>query len=65
MRTEVPAGGHRRERLPGRPQLIALGAVSTEGLITHRVPFEHAAEAYALITDTPQNTIKVVLTYDS
>jgi 2-desacetyl-2-hydroxyethyl bacteriochlorophyllide A dehydrogenase len=46
-------------------QLIASGAVRTEGLITHRVPFEHAAKAYALITDTPQNTIKVVLTYDS
>jgi 2-desacetyl-2-hydroxyethyl bacteriochlorophyllide A dehydrogenase len=46
-------------------RLIASGAVRTEGLITHRVPFERAAEAYALITDTPQNTIKVVLTYDS
>jgi 2-desacetyl-2-hydroxyethyl bacteriochlorophyllide A dehydrogenase len=46
-------------------QLITSGAVRTEGLITHRVPFERAAEAYALVTDTPQDTIKVVLTYDS
>lgn len=33
------------------------------GLITHRIPFEQAADAYALISDTPQDTIKVVLTY--
>ena len=45
-------------------QLLAAGIIRTEGLITHRVPFERAAEAYALITDTPQDTIKVVLTYD-
>lgn len=45
-------------------QLITTGAVRTGGLITHRVSFERAAEAYALITGTPQDTIKVVLTYD-
>lgn len=45
-------------------QLIVAGHVRTEGLITHRIPFDRAAEAYALITDTPQDTIKVVLTYD-
>lgn len=45
-------------------QLITSGAVRTDGLITHRVPFERAAEAYALITETPEYTIKVVLTYD-
>jgi 2-desacetyl-2-hydroxyethyl bacteriochlorophyllide A dehydrogenase len=44
-------------------QLITAGAVRTEGLITHRLPFGRAAEAYALITDTPEDTIKVVLTY--
>jgi 2-desacetyl-2-hydroxyethyl bacteriochlorophyllide A dehydrogenase len=43
---------------------IADGRVRTDGLITHRVPFTDAAAAYALITDTPQDTIKVVLTYD-
>ncbi len=46
-------------------RLIASGTVRTDGLITHRVPFDRAAEAYALITDAPQNTIKVVLTYDT
>jgi threonine dehydrogenase-like Zn-dependent dehydrogenase len=46
-------------------QPIVSGAVRTDALITHRVPFHRAAEAYALITDTPQDTIKVVLTYDT
>lgn len=45
-------------------RLIADGMVRTDVLITHRIPFQRAAEAYALITDTPQDTIKVVLTYD-
>jgi threonine dehydrogenase-like Zn-dependent dehydrogenase len=38
--------------------------VRVDGLITHRVPFDQAAAAYALITSTPEETIKVVLTYD-
>lgn len=41
-------------------QLIVSGDLRTEGLITHWVPFDRAAEAYALITNTPQDTIKVV-----
>jgi 2-desacetyl-2-hydroxyethyl bacteriochlorophyllide A dehydrogenase len=45
-------------------RLIATGTVRTQGLITHRIPFTRAADAYTLITDTPQDTIKVVLTYD-
>jgi threonine dehydrogenase-like Zn-dependent dehydrogenase len=46
-------------------RLIADGAVRTDGLITHRIPFDRAAHAYALITHTPEDTIKVVLTYDN
>jgi threonine dehydrogenase-like Zn-dependent dehydrogenase len=46
-------------------QLIADQVVRTDGMITHRVPFRRAAEAYALIANTPQDTIKVVLTYDN
>lgn len=46
-------------------ELIVSGRVHTDTLITHRVPFDRAAYAYALITDTPQDTIKVVLTYDN
>jgi 2-desacetyl-2-hydroxyethyl bacteriochlorophyllide A dehydrogenase len=45
--------------------LIASGAVRTAGLITHRIPFQRAAEAYSLITNRPDETIKVVLTYDN
>jgi 2-desacetyl-2-hydroxyethyl bacteriochlorophyllide A dehydrogenase len=44
--------------------LIADGTIRTDGLITHRIPFDQAADAYTLISDTPQDTIKVVLTYD-
>ena len=45
-------------------QQVSSGVVRVEELITHRVPFVDAARAYALITDRPQDTIKVVLTYD-
>lgn len=44
--------------------LVTSGRVRTDGLITHRIPFTRAEHAYALITDTPQDTIKVVLTYE-
>ena len=44
--------------------LIVSGQVRTDGLITHRIPFDQAIAAYALITETPEATIKVVLTYD-
>ncbi|MCW6003751.1 zinc-binding dehydrogenase [Micromonospora sp. CPCC 205371] len=46
-------------------ELITSGRIRTDTLITHRVPFERAAYAYTLITDTPHDTIKVVLTYDN
>ena len=45
--------------------LIDSGAVHTEILITHRIPFSHAADAYRMVANTPQETIKVVLTYGS
>ena len=35
------------------------------GLITHRYPFERAAEAYALLAEHPEQTIQVILTYKS
>lgn len=44
--------------------LVCTGRLLVDGLITHRVPFTLAADAYALIKDQPQNTIKVVFTYD-
>lgn len=44
-------------------ELVASGQLHVESLITHRVPFTEAAHAYDLITRSPQDTIKVVLTY--
>lgn len=44
--------------------MVSSSALRVDGLITHRVPFSSAADAYALILDNPQDTIKVVLTYD-
>jgi threonine dehydrogenase-like Zn-dependent dehydrogenase len=32
-------------------------------LISHRLPLERAAEAYALIDRHPEQTVQVVLTY--
>lgn len=43
--------------------LLERGMVSTEGMVTHRIPYERAPEAYALIAAHPDETIKVVLTY--
>jgi 2-desacetyl-2-hydroxyethyl bacteriochlorophyllide A dehydrogenase len=43
--------------------LLATGRLKTDSLITHRIPFERAAEAYELIDQRPEETIKVVLTY--
>ena len=44
-------------------ELLAAGRLKTEGLVTHRISFEKAAEAYQLIETQPETTIKVVLTY--
>jgi threonine dehydrogenase-like Zn-dependent dehydrogenase len=44
--------------------LVLSDQLRTTELISHRIPFERAADAYALIRDTSEDTIKVVLTYD-
>ena len=44
--------------------LMASGQLRTEGFITHRFPFEQAAKAYSLIDKNPDETVKVVLTYE-
>ena len=63
----VPQRGHPAwtlDRLNATARrLVVDGLVHTDGLITHRIPFADAARAYALITNTPEDTIKVVLTY--
>ena len=43
--------------------LMVNDQLDTRGLITHRVPFEKAADAYQLIESQPEAAIKVLLTY--
>jgi 2-desacetyl-2-hydroxyethyl bacteriochlorophyllide A dehydrogenase len=33
-------------------------------LVTHRIPFTHASEAYDLVDQDPEETVQVILTYD-
>ncbi len=41
----------------------ALRTLPAEHLITHRIPFTQAAEAYRLLDERPQEAIQVLLTY--
>jgi threonine dehydrogenase-like Zn-dependent dehydrogenase len=43
--------------------LLATRKLETDGLVTHRIPFEKAAEAYQLIESQSEDAIKVILTY--
>jgi threonine dehydrogenase-like Zn-dependent dehydrogenase len=43
--------------------LLAGGRIRTEGLITHRFPYQRAPEAYELIDQRLAETVKVVLKY--
>ena len=43
--------------------LLASGRLHVDDLITHRIPFARAAEAYRLIDERPHETVKVILTY--
>jgi 2-desacetyl-2-hydroxyethyl bacteriochlorophyllide A dehydrogenase len=45
----------------------ALGLLSglrLEGLVSHRVPFEKAPDAYRLVDESPEETVQVVLSHD-
>jgi 2-desacetyl-2-hydroxyethyl bacteriochlorophyllide A dehydrogenase len=55
-----PRWNHRR-----RLELAAsfAGRLDLPKLITQRVPFERAAEAYRLVDEQPEQTVQVVLTY--
>jgi 2-desacetyl-2-hydroxyethyl bacteriochlorophyllide A dehydrogenase len=44
--------------------LSLLGELVIGPLITHRIPFERAADAYALVDQRPEETVQVILTYD-
>lgn len=43
--------------------LLKNNHLQLEGLLTHKIPFEQAQQAYALIDNEPQNALKVALTY--
>ena len=43
--------------------LLAQGRLNTKGIISHRFPFDRASEAYQLIDQNAEETVKVVLTY--
>jgi 2-desacetyl-2-hydroxyethyl bacteriochlorophyllide A dehydrogenase len=45
-------------------ELLASGALSTESLITHRIPWQEADSAYRLLDEHPDETVRVAITYD-
>jgi threonine dehydrogenase-like Zn-dependent dehydrogenase len=45
-------------------ELLGKRALSTRGFITHEFAFNKAQEAYHLIEEHPEETVKVVLRYD-
>jgi 2-desacetyl-2-hydroxyethyl bacteriochlorophyllide A dehydrogenase len=61
----APELGNRWEY--GRRRTAVLGLLADlplERLISHRIAFEDASEAYALVAGRPAETVQVVLTYD-
>jgi threonine dehydrogenase-like Zn-dependent dehydrogenase len=44
-------------------ELLATGKLQTDDLVSHRIPFKQAAEAYQLIESRPEAVVKVILTY--
>lgn len=56
-------GWHRRRLRTTALDLLARGRLDVDALVTHRVPFERAAEAYELIDRRPHETLRVILTY--
>lgn len=45
--------------------IALLSELHLTDLITHRIPFDRAAEAYELVDRQPEETVQVILTYDS
>ena len=40
-----------------------LGRLKLKELISHRIPFEEAPEAYTLLEERPQEALQVIFTY--
>jgi 2-desacetyl-2-hydroxyethyl bacteriochlorophyllide A dehydrogenase len=56
-------GWDRRRLRATALDLLARERVDVDGLVTHRIPFAKANEAYELIDRSPEDTLRVVLTY--
>ena len=56
-------GWDRRRLRETALDLLTHGRLDVDAFITHRLPFERAAEAYELIDRRPEDTLRVVLTY--
>jgi threonine dehydrogenase-like Zn-dependent dehydrogenase len=56
-------GWDRRRLTAAALDLLASGRIEVDALVTHRIPFERAAEAYELIDRGPAEALRVVLTY--
>jgi threonine dehydrogenase-like Zn-dependent dehydrogenase len=56
-------GWDRRRLRATALDLLACGTLDVDALVTHRVPFANAAEAYELIDRKPEEAIRVLLTY--
>jgi threonine dehydrogenase-like Zn-dependent dehydrogenase len=56
-------GWDRRRLRATALDLLMHGSLDTDALVTHRIPFARAAEAYELIDRSPEEVLRVVLTY--
>jgi 2-desacetyl-2-hydroxyethyl bacteriochlorophyllide A dehydrogenase len=56
-------GWDRRRLRATALELLADGRLDVDAFVTHRIPFERAAEAYDLIDRRPGETLRVLLTY--
>jgi threonine dehydrogenase-like Zn-dependent dehydrogenase len=45
-------------------ELLSSGLLVTDSLVTHRIPWQEAADAYRLLDERPEETVRVVITYD-
>ena len=57
------AGWDRRRLRATALDLLVRGSLDVDALVTHRIPFVRAAEAYQLIDRGPEEVLRVVLTY--
>jgi threonine dehydrogenase-like Zn-dependent dehydrogenase len=56
-------GWDRRRLRATALDLLVSGRLEVDKLVTHRIPFARAADAYELIDAKPEETIRVLLTY--